>query len=226
MNEVTKRLLARPPESLKALLAATPSRGLEVSPNLVVIRCFIYWTRDDRSLVSWLIRRVTGCDWSHVGIGFAFVDSCDNPAGCVAFEALFGLGFVGPTPWQDILAWAKQPGRSIMTEDVIPPSLMMLQEKYALALRLVGALGYAVWQLLAMWGFERLGIRVPRSPRRVVCSEIVARILFPEIELRTDGRSFDEVTPCSLLHAVQKVMRETRRQLHEMRMRERETRVN
>ena len=52
--------------------------------------------------------------------------------------------------------------------------------------------------LLAMLLFEKCGIRVRKSETRVVCSEYVARVVAPWIELRSEGRDYDEVTPESI----------------------------
>lgn len=171
---------------------------------------FVFFCQGD-SILSRLIMRLSSR--SHCGIGFVGSDGSDLYPWAVYFEALFGKGFQGPRSLSDLSDWAaKNPKRKIEVIYLgVEPSVA--HAKFIQASEMVGKRGYAEWQLLAMWFFERMGRRwgwhVPRSTGRVVCSEAVARILAPEIDLRDpDHPGFDEVTPGSVHDAVMKYLRE------------------
>jgi len=156
---------------------------------------WLFWTRGE-SLLSSLIRRVTG-PWSHMGIGFDLEDGAP-----VYYESLFRDGFTGPKPWCKVVDWAAKHPKRKWARRSLDLSPEISERKRVLAQAHVGRLGYAAWQLLGMWWFERVGKRygwhLRRSPKRAVCSEAVARILWPEMNLLNHPRRrFDEVTPSS-----------------------------
>jgi hypothetical protein len=68
---------------------------------------------------------------------------------------------------------------------------------YATALAMDG-MGYNTAQLVYIALSHRYGTRVPSSPKRTICSEAHARILYPFFDIRDiHHRSFEEVTPQS-----------------------------
>lgn len=171
---------------------------------------FVFFCKGE-SFISRLILRVS--KWSHCGIGFSGKSDAGVMPWVVYFESLFGKGFRGPYNIADLYAWAAKDPRRKVEIVSLGVSQDMAHEKYVRATTLVGKLGYAEWQLLAMWWFERVGRRfgwhVPRSPEKAVCSESVARILFPEIDLRDPIHDrLDEITPGSLYDALMKWVRE------------------
>jgi hypothetical protein len=182
-----------------------PYQRREAAPDLTgeVIDAFAFFVRGD-SWMSRLIMRVSA--WSHCGIGFT-VRLEDGRLALPYFEALFGKGFRGPKRLHELHNWAaNNPRRRVEVYHLgLEPAVAL--QKYALASAMVGTLGYAEWQLLAMWWFERFGRargwHVPRSERRVVCSEALTRILLPEIDLRdAQHPREDEVTPGSARDAL------------------------
>jgi len=167
----------------------------EAKTEIQAVGAWLFWTRGEGKL-SRLIARVIG-RWTHMGIGFDLADGRQ-----VYYEALFNEGFTGPKPWEKIPAWAKQHPRRGWSRRGLDLSQETSELKRRVCQAHVGHLGYGKLQLLAMWWFERVGKRygwhVPRSPNRVVCSEVVSRILCPDITLTTRERSrHDEVTPTS-----------------------------
>jgi hypothetical protein len=184
---------------------------------------FVFFCRGE-GLLSRSIMRITDGQWSHCGIGFTIPAKSvppDSPLRPplstsvdvyeVYFEALFRKGFQGPRAISHIYDWkAKDPRRDVIVVRLgVDPAVAT--EKLIMAQTLVGLVGYAAWQLVAMWAFERfgrsMGCHVPRSRRRVVCSEAVATILYPQIDV-TDAHHtrLDEVTPVSLYWAIQRYL--------------------
>jgi hypothetical protein len=142
---------------------------------------------------------------SHVAVGFRYAGGFTlKRAGELAvtddafyYEALFGKGVVGPVPINDVYGWvAKSKNGLVPTRRIeiieIPcdPAVAALKRKVAETY--VGSAGYGELQLLAMLAFIKWGWPVPHSMGRVVCSEYVARVLFPEIWV---ADNFDEITP-------------------------------
>jgi len=172
--------------------------------GLTATGMFLFFSRND-SLVSRLIRRVCGCPWSHCGFGFSFdepekqsprisrIDANGAAQTAVYYEALFGRQIAPPRPLADLAAWAAAAkGREFVVVDIPFVSPEIAERKRMIAETFVQAATYGGLQLLAMFFFLEFGWRVPRSVGRVVCSEFVARVLFPEIWMLDN---FDEVTP-------------------------------
>lgn len=103
---------------------------------------------------------------------------------------------MGPRTLSDLQSWAEKPGRRLA---VLPTSIRgaAAERVHRQAQSWVGRVGYFAWQLAGMWAFERLRIPVRKSPGKVVCSEAVARLVFPELDLRDAFRDFDAVNPAS-----------------------------
>lgn len=137
------------------------------------MKMWLFWTRGS-GIVDWLICRVTGGDWSHVGIRF------DDQY----FEAHgFGKdkGFRGPKPLSKLVAWAREPGNAVeflavpMMPDDIMACLAWCEAEANRARR-----GYDLVQLLRIYAVRRLswlGLTVASDPSRVCCHEAVIRCL-------------------------------------------------
>jgi hypothetical protein len=199
---------------MKTVVMSIPPWWLKRNPQpiagaLRAVNVFVFWTHDGGSWLSRIISRVTKCPWSHCGIGFVLrilsTEGTDNTEEKrVYFEALFSGGFQGPKPWSHITDWvhADERERRKLFSWRLGTGPEIAEEKLALCAQLVGLRSYSAAQLLAMYFFEKFGWGVPRSDDKVVCSEIVGRILYPEFDLRSDGRTFDEITPCSIFQRV------------------------
>jgi len=183
-------------------------------------RVLIYWSFVPE-LWSKLIVSITGRDlpdnsdcFSHMGIAFEFEDYTTE-----AFEALFEKGFFGPEPMQSIVEKVEKKSGHIVIRrtDISGEPARAIYEK---ARDWVGTMGYNRKQLASMWFFERFGrvfgLHVPHSPRKVVCSEAVARLVagpnpekieWPCMDLRDKVRArFDEVNPNSGYRSYIKIM--------------------
>ena len=170
--------------------------------KLEAVEAFIFWTYDPAAWISRLIVRITGRQlpdksdaWSHMGIGFKLLSGVD-----IYYEALFSEGFCGPKSFRKLLVFSETGGQ-LAVENIECIGESEVQQVWENCEALIGKRGYYAWQLFSMWAFERfgrfVGAHVPRSPGRVVCSEIVARLLYPYIDLRDEERAFDEVNPNS-----------------------------
>jgi len=166
------------------------------------VRIFIFWSYVPEWW-SWAIVRITGRQlpdmsdaWSHMGIAFEFSDGSNQ-----VFEALFSKGFTGPESMESIYEKIKSKNGKIA---VIATGIkeIYVEEIYKRCESQVGKLGYYAWQLALMWFYERIGRfigwKIPHSPDKTVCSEAVARLVWPHLDLRDEIRTeFDEVNPCS-----------------------------
>lgn len=153
------------------------------------------------------ISRLTDGGPSHVAIGFNARPDSDE-LGLVYFEALFGRGVIGPRPVQRLLDWQERRPKTRRMEIVpLPCEGDVAFRKRMAAEMWVGAAGYGHLQIIAMLLRKKFGFRVRRNLGRVVCSEFVARLLWPEYDLR-DGREFDAVTPANVLRAARELAAE------------------
>jgi hypothetical protein len=162
------------------------------------ISVWLFWTARIRSPLTWLIVRVTGRRlpdksdaWAHMGVGFTMADGRE-----IYFECLYHDGFAGPKPREKLQAFWVAGGR-LKIHRIPGLTGYAAHRIYLTCSEWVGKKGYFAWQLAMMWAFERLGIRVPPSPDRLVCSEAAARLLWPHLDLRDEHRDFDEVNPNS-----------------------------
>lgn len=167
------------------------------------MKVFIFWSY----VPEWWARaivRITGRRlpdksdaWSHMGIGF---ESSDGQR--IYYEAIIDKGFVGPLPIQNLINKINQhkEGRAAIKYLTFEPYRVRGIQKECENWR--GRKTYHQWQLAAMWFFERLGrwtgYHVKQSPDKLVCSEAVARLIYPPYDLRDElRRRFDEVNPNS-----------------------------
>ena len=155
----------------------------------------LFWSTTN-GVVSRLIRRVLGCEWSHVGLVMLF-DGTE-----VYYEALAGRGIVGPRLVSALEAWSYKPGHKLDVRWAwwLSPQQAELIHQRALALQ--AAAGYGTFQLIAHWWFERVrkrwGGRMRNTPGKVTCSEFVSRAMYPDVKLFDDHRDHhDAVTPAS-----------------------------
>jgi hypothetical protein len=152
--------------------------------------CMAFWSGTEERWLSRTIVRVTGRRltdgkdrWSHMGVAFKLTDGTEE-----YYEALFGRPVQGPKPVNNLVDWYFEKRWSRRIElALLPIAPAACENKRRLLKTWVGTVGYAEWQLLGMWAVERLRMRLPKSPNRVVCSELAARILAPEVDL-TDAR--------------------------------------
>jgi len=177
-------------------------------PNPSAVSCFIFWTAN-ASAVARVIVRVTGRQspdksdvWSHMGIGFYLSDGAQE-----YYEALFGQNVRGPLPLLKLKEWRLQHKGNAARMELTPLPPAVCEQKRTIVKSWVGTVGYRPWQLVCMWGLERLRIKI-RPSTGVVCSELVTRILAPEIVL-TDPQhpTPDSVNPNSAWRAWQAFQR-------------------
>lgn len=160
-------------------------------PLITAYDVFVFFSCGE-GFLSKQIRRITGGSWSHCGIGF---ETSDGP---IYYEALFSDGFTGPRPLSDLQTWCHTDDRRAIAVLSLNVGQAIATEKLAKSASWVGHVGYYAWQLAAMWAWQRFGWKVPKSPGRVVCSEAVASLIHPEIDVTDAFHAMDEITPAFL----------------------------
>lgn len=154
-------------------------------------------------LLSRAIESVTRSPYSHALIRFDLDDGSAE-----YFESLFARGVIGPRAIMNLWDYqAEHPG-VFHTAIQLNCNARMAAGKYAIAQTFVGSAGYGEMQLIAMWLFKRFGWRVPLSIGRVVCSEFVARVIFPEWDVTDAEHTFDEIDPGFLYGRLRKLTTE------------------
>lgn len=155
-------------------------------------RTFIFWV-DPATRFAALAKFGTDGPWGHMGVGFELSDKSE-----IYYEALLSEGFVGPKPIARLHRFVAEDDKRKLVVAYTDLDAATSVAKRHVCEGLTGWLGYNSLQLGLMAISERYHIPVPRSPGKVVCSEAVARVLQPEIDLR-DGRRvrFDMVNPNS-----------------------------
>ena len=160
----------------------------------------------DGSPWSRLVVRVTGRRlpdrsdaWSHVGLAFSGTQE-DAPHAITYFENLLSTGFRGPYPIQRVYDWVARSPRRRFALYLLPISTPHAHRVHSRCTAWSGVIrrGYNPFQLLAIWASIRFGCSIPRSPTRGICSEDVARLCHPELDLREPGQSFDAADPNSV----------------------------
>lgn len=150
-----------------------------------------FWTYSAASPLSRIIASITRSPFSHTGVAFRFAGDRTE-----YFEALFSDGFRGRQSGDKLNAFALKPGNRFQAIR-LHVSAAEAQGMYATALAMNG-FGYNFAQLLFIALSHRYGTPVPSSPKRLICSEAHARILYPFLDIRDiHHRKFDEVTPQS-----------------------------
>lgn len=179
---------------------------------------YVFFSRGEKRS-SDIICRVDNSPFSHMGIGFKIEAEGGNlkdegkrekgKENChghtrteddkteVYYEALVGKGFRGPKPLTDLIGWqAELPERRSVLVAEIPSLAGIAELKRRLTQSYTEIVTYSEWQLVALFFAIRYGWEIAESHKGVVCSEIAARILYPEIELRDhEHHIFDLVTP-------------------------------
>lgn len=159
-----------------------------------VEKVYIFFTATD-TLVSKLIRFVTKGQWSHVGIGFKDKDGSE-----FYYEALAGKGFRGGKAMSDLVSWQseKPKSRSVAILDI--PALRDGGDQFlGMAMAYSNTVTYGEMQLLAHFFVAKLGMSLKNTPNKVICSEIVSRIVYPTLNLMDEvHHNHDMVTPQSL----------------------------
>jgi hypothetical protein len=141
-----------------------------------------------------LARWATQGPWGHVGIVIEHLNGDME-----LFEALAGEGFVGPRPLQESLDYLDGIGGKYLLSHPLQLSTDQASKVYAASMAMVGSVTYSKLQLIGMFFSERYGIRLRRSPKRVVCSEACARLVYPFLDMRDCSHpQFDTISPNSL----------------------------
>ena len=174
----------------------------KTTQKITTNRVFIYWSYVPE-LWSKMIVYITGGQtpdysdrWSHMGIAFELSNGTVE-----AYEALFSYGFNGPEPMENINKKVHDKKGKLELIDANIKNIY-LESIYDLCKSWVGKRGYNKFQLILMWYYERFGRwfgwKIPTSPGKLVCSEAVARLVYPHIDLRDVIRkNFDEINPNS-----------------------------
>ena len=156
----------------------------------VAIAVYVFFTKGEKVL-SKMICAAEDSPFSHMGIGFRLVSGLEY-----YYEALVRKGFRGPLPLADLVAWQAEKQKRALVILELPCLASRAETKRIVTDTFRDVVTYYEWQLVALLFAIKFGWPMFESPSRVVCSEIVARILSPEIELRDKTHKiFDLVTP-------------------------------
>jgi hypothetical protein len=139
-----------------------------------------------------MIARVLRDVWTHVGIGFGLDDGTEE-----YWEALAGRGVRGPIAMSDLAEWqAEVPDERRLLVWELPELARRAREKRAVCQTMAGLVTYSELALLGHWFLARFGWPLKDSPNRVICSELVSRILQPDYYLPCSKHpNHDSVTP-------------------------------
>lgn len=153
--------------------------------------------------LSKLICKITGGRYSHSAIGFRLSDGTE-----VYYEALVGKGFRGPKPLTHLVEWqAENRARRLLVHELLDVTAVEAENARLVTETFSSCVTYSEWQLFLFWMLVRLGADLfADTPNRVICSEIVARILITiGINLRIeDTQLFDEIPPQQIADLVAK----------------------
>lgn len=156
------------------------------------------WTHDFNTFFSRAITYVTGQP-SHMLIIFDMADGEPSQY----YEALWGEGWTGPKPVDNLEKWAEEDGRKLIIEDtwITSDRAEYIHKK---AQNLVGHASYGRGQIFFHWLFERFGqytgIHIPKSDNKITCAEGAGFLIGEDIDLRTKQRErFDELSPAFCL---------------------------
>jgi len=153
------------------------------------------------STISKLATWATGKPWGHTGIVF----ECSNAKQFEAFEARSDQGFVGPYDFNKTVDYiTKRHGRILLVNHLsIDGYDAASVYDRACSMAADGNISYSKPQLALMFLFERYGIKFRPSKNKIVCSEAIARLLYPFIDLRdVNHPTFDTVTPNSAYYRI------------------------
>ena len=154
------------------------------------VRCFYTFSG---SKIAMLARWSTNGPFGHMGIAF---ERADGSIDC--FEARSDEGFVGPFPIEEMAAYVDTRSGHFLIGNALDLAPTDVSNIYTAAMNMVGNVSYSKMQLGLMFLSERYGVRLRHSPNKVVCSEAVARLLYPHVDLRDcDHSTFDVVSPNS-----------------------------
>jgi hypothetical protein len=154
-------------------------------------RIYVFFTRGD-GVLSRLIAKVLGGVWTHAGLMFQLADGSE-----VYYEALAGEGVAGPRPAAELIDWqARRPADRKLLILELPDLAPAAGIKLAITETYKSLVTYSELALLAHWFFARFGVPLKDTPNRVICSELVSRILAPEYRVPCDTYpNHDCVTP-------------------------------
>lgn len=178
------------------------STTLTFNPNYSpAIGISAFWTCGEGKL-SKAITGVLDSEYSHMGLIFHLRNGRS-----IYYEALVGRGVVGPRDAAELQAWADADPRRKLLVVALPNMAACAELKQIIMETYVGMATYGEMQLLTMFAWERWGWKIRESKSRVVCSELCARILAPEMDL-TDPQhpTPDYVSPKSALVRVRAIL--------------------
>jgi len=161
--------------------------------RLVNVRIFYTFSG---SIIAKLAVFATKGPWGHVGIAFEYSDGS-----IVCFEARSDEGFVGPFPFQDVKDYVNARGGKYFIGKPLEIDTEDVQKIYQKAISMIGSVSYSKGQLGLIFLAERYGLPIRRSPNKIVCSEGVAVLVYPNVDLRDcDHDTVDKVTPNSVYY--------------------------
>lgn len=160
-----------------------------------------FWTTGD-GMLSNLIKPFS--DPTHAGLIF----NLDNGKSEYA-ESLFGEGFRAHKNTLNLIEWYYEhhQGQRLIT---LPLAITgnAAENVRQRAIALDGVAGYNTFQLFQLLAFKRWGIPVRPSPRRMICSEAQARLIYPWYDLRDATRpTFDSLTPQDTLERLRALIK-------------------
>jgi len=158
-----------------------------------------YWT-DAPAWWCWMVKRITGSRWPHIGVFFEWPDGRRLRAEALTDGLKRERGIVGPQSWDSLVAFVAKPGCAACYT-VLTAGQPSVAQMYSEAQFLQRFASYSEWQLLRMWAHERLGIPVRGDMTRLVCSEYASRVAIAGgMDFRDRKRKrHDEVTPGSAM---------------------------
>lgn len=170
----------------------------------------IFWTSSPEPF-SRVIKRVTGGEYSHMGIIFRFDSGRE-----IYFESLFSAGVTGPSDVDKLKEWVRANAeRRVLIEQLSWLTPEQCQHIYRLAYAQSGKAGYGKVQVISHWWMERVGkrygFRMRNTPDRQTCSEFVTRVLLRYVSLLDKVRDHaDSVTPESARVALYQLLKDLR----------------
>ena len=131
----------------------------------------IFWTASGTKLAK-LVAKVDGGPWTHVGVLFI-----SERGDRMAFEARNREGWTGPYLFRATERYIEKREGKIFVTPPLPLTSGETQRAYGRAVELgQTSKPYSHTQLWWLWMRKRYHVRVPKSPKRTICSEGVARV--------------------------------------------------
>ena len=183
------------------MIASVPSLSIADAPRGIGVFWGVLYPPHPLALA---IASVTGSFVSHAGVIFLFRD------GEAAFPACYEAkttGFRGPVHLRDIVSEWTGPLRNFHIRWLPDVPYYSVTEKFRRAHRWAyNKQGYDWLAILQIWLHARLGLPpIKHDERKLICSEAVARLIYPEYDVRFGG-TFDLVTPGYLFREINRLL--------------------